>query len=90
MRLGYVILYVRDVEASLSFYERAFGLERRFVAEGGEYGELETGGTALGFVSEALVAPLGSRRLRPDEAPPGVEVGLVTDDVAEAVARAVA
>jgi len=32
MRLGYVILYVPDVPASLAFYERAFGLKRRRVA----------------------------------------------------------
>jgi len=28
--LGYVILYVNDVAASLAFYEKAFGLARRF------------------------------------------------------------
>jgi len=28
--LGYVILYVNDVAASLAFYEKAFGLPRRF------------------------------------------------------------
>ena len=27
--LGYVILYVNDVAASLAFYEKAFGLPRR-------------------------------------------------------------
>lgn len=43
--LGYVILYVRDVPASLAFYENAFGLTRRFFHddEGKAYGELETG-----------------------------------------------
>jgi catechol-2,3-dioxygenase len=28
--LGYVILYVKDVSATLTFYEEAFGLSRRF------------------------------------------------------------
>ncbi len=28
--LGYVILYVKDVAASLTFYEEVFGLKRRF------------------------------------------------------------
>ncbi len=31
MKLGYTILYVADVAASLSFFERAFGLKRRFL-----------------------------------------------------------
>ena len=36
MRLGYVILYVPDVAAAVEFYERAFGLSRRFVHESGQ------------------------------------------------------
>ena len=30
VKLGYVILFVKDVSASLGFYEQAFGLSRRF------------------------------------------------------------
>ncbi len=91
MRLGYVILYVRQVEAAVAFYERAFGLERRFVHESGQYGELETGATALAFVDESLVAQGGVafRRTRPEGEAPGTEVGLVTDDVEAAFRRAV-
>jgi lactoylglutathione lyase len=58
MNLGYVVLYVPDVEATATFYETAFGLKRRFVDESG-YGELETGATALGFASEALMGRNG-------------------------------
>ncbi len=50
MKLGYTIFYVNDVEASLTFFEKAFGLPRRFYHESG-YGEVETGSTALGFAS---------------------------------------
>ena len=32
MRLGYVIAYVADVDATIEWWERAFGLGRRFVA----------------------------------------------------------
>ena len=73
MRLGYVIVYVADVPATLAFYEAAFGLSRRFLAEGGSYGELETGGTALAFAAEALVAEGGvvARPNRPGEVPAG-------------------
>lgn len=91
MRLGYVIIHVPDVPTSLAFYERAFGFERRFVAPGGEYGELQTGGTALAFAAESLIAHHGLdvRENRPDQAPAAVEVGLVTDDVAAAYAKAI-
>lgn len=29
MKLGYTIVYVPDVQASVEFFERAFGLKRR-------------------------------------------------------------
>ncbi|AWN47950.1 glyoxalase [Methylobacterium terrae] len=92
MRLGYVILYVPDVGASVAFYGRAFGLSPRFVHESGQYAELETGATALAFAEERFVARTcpGFRLNRRSEAPAGVEVGLVADDVPAAFARAVA
>ena len=89
MRLGYVILYVPDVAASVAFYAAAFGLAPRFVHESG-YAEIETGATALAFAAEPLAdANAGPfRRNRPGETPAGFEVGLVVDDVAAAFARA--
>jgi catechol 2,3-dioxygenase-like lactoylglutathione lyase family enzyme len=54
MKLGYTILYVPDVSASLEFFERAFGLKRRFLHESGTYGELETGETTLSFAAHEL------------------------------------
>ena len=47
MKLGYTIIYVLNVAESLSFFESAFGLSRRFLHESGDYGELETGETTL-------------------------------------------
>src|SRR5215471_6484577 len=91
MRLGYVILYVPDVEATVAFYESAFGLRRRFVHESG-YGELETGATALAFASEALSASNGVRfrASRPDdELSSAVEIAFVMDDPQAAFERAV-
>ena len=54
MKLDYTILYVPDVATSLSFFEKAFGLSRRFLHESGDYGELATGETTLAFASLAL------------------------------------
>lgn len=93
MKFAYTIAYVADVEASLAFFERAFGLARRFVAPGGGYGELETGATALAFAQhDTARGNLGHDYVAADAsaAPLGVEIGLVTPDVAAACERAVA
>jgi lactoylglutathione lyase len=92
MRFGYTIVYVSDVAASLDFFERAFGLSRRFLHESGGYGELETGATALAFAQhEVARSNLGRDYLAAgaSSSPLGIEVGLVTDDVPAACDRAV-
>lgn len=92
MQFGYTIVYVRDVEASLAFFERAFGLQRRFLHESGGYGELDTGRTALAFARHDVArGNLGHDYVAADAsaAPLGVEIGLVTEDVAAACDRAV-
>lgn len=90
MKFGYTILYVKDVEKSVAFYEMAFGLKRKLVHESG-YGELDTGATTLAFASFALANSNGVTFAEPAaKAPaPAVEVAFVTDDVAAAVERAV-
>lgn len=37
----YSILYVKDVKATISFYEQAFGFERIFISPDNQYGELD-------------------------------------------------
>jgi lactoylglutathione lyase len=93
MQFGYTIVYVHSVADTLSFYETAFGFERSFLHESGDYGQLSTGTTSLAFASIALgqshfdetIAPV-----RPDQPAPGIELAFVTDDVAGAYARACA
>jgi catechol 2,3-dioxygenase-like lactoylglutathione lyase family enzyme len=90
MKFGYTIIYTGDVEASISFFEKAFGLQRRFVHESG-YGELETGNTALAFASHELgTGNLPDGYTKVNEAKPvGIEIALVTDDVEGAYAKAI-
>jgi catechol 2,3-dioxygenase-like lactoylglutathione lyase family enzyme len=90
--LGYVILYVPDVARAVEFYERAFGVPRRFVHESGSYAELETGATALAFAEETFVASTcpGFAPNRPTSASAGAEVAFVTADVPAAFRHAVA
>jgi lactoylglutathione lyase len=92
MKLGYTIVYVKDVERTIAFFERAFGLLRRFVHESG-YGELATGETTLGFATHAMGAknlPAGYVAADASAVPLGMEIALVTDDVAAAHAKALA
>lgn len=90
MQFAYTIVYVADVAASLAFFERAFGLQRRFLHESGAYGELETGGTTLSFARHDIASDnLGhDYRRASDGAPLGMEIGLATQDVPAAYARA--
>lgn len=72
-----------DVEAAISFFERAFGFTRKFVDPAG-YGELDTGGTTLAFASHQLGAgniPQGYIAVDNAPQPLGIEIVLVTDDV---------
>ena len=89
MQFGYTILYVEDVPATLAFYGKAFDLATRYTHESGSYGELETGATALAFVSTTLLRQIGKTPEPPVLAKPTCEIALVTDDVAAAVQRAV-
>ena len=90
-RFGYTILYVRDVAASLAFYERAFDQRRRLLHESGQYAELETGSTTLAFASHELAAANLPQAFRPPAAAEWetpFEVCFVTDDVTAAYGRA--
>lgn len=91
IRLGYVLLYVDDVLGTVDFYERAFGLEKGFLHESGDYGEARTGSTILGFVAHGTASSHGFRYrpTRIEEVAPGFEIGLVVEDVPRAFERAV-
>ena len=93
MKLGYVILYVDNVGATVEFYERAFDLKRRMLDGEHNYGELETGGTRLAFAARAFVSqmlPVDLAQLGPGKAAPPVELGIVAANVAASFKQAVA
>lgn len=92
--LGYVVLYVKDVQASLAFYEQAFGLSKRFFNDdnGKAYGELQTGAACVAFYSLQLAKEALKQDFvaaSPDKPPLGVEIALVTSDVPALFERAV-
>lgn len=92
MKLGYTLFYVDDVAATMKFYEKAFGLDPGFLHESGQYWEMETGDTKLGFVAHETAAShgFGYEMMGPEKKPAAFEIGLVTQDVEGAFKRAVA
>jgi lactoylglutathione lyase len=92
MRLAYTIFYSPNVAESLTFMEAAFGLQRRFMHEGGDYGELDTGATTLAFAAHSLGIshfPKGFVRGSESSQPLGMEIALTTHDVPAAHAKAI-
>jgi lactoylglutathione lyase len=91
IKFGYTILYVNDVSKSITFYENAFGFERKFVTPDNNYGELNTGATTLSFASKQLASSNlknGFLESSLSEKPFAVEVGFVTDSVDEVMIKA--
>jgi catechol 2,3-dioxygenase-like lactoylglutathione lyase family enzyme len=91
MKLGYTILYVKDVPRSVAFYEDAFGLSRRFVHEAGMYAEMDTGATTLAFAANGLAKSnlaCGFQENHLSNPPAGFEIAFTTDDVQVAYDRA--
>jgi lactoylglutathione lyase len=91
MTFGYTIIYVADVPATVTFYEAAFGLNRRFVHESNLYAEMETGSTALAFAGDAM-ADMNGVAIRPNrksDVAAGFEIALITDDPEAAYQKAV-
>ncbi|MCE3259607.1 MAG: glyoxalase [Bacteroidetes bacterium] len=92
IKFAYTILYVKDVAATVSFYQKAFGLALKFISEKNEYAELVTGGTTLSFASHDLAKSNlsgGYKESDSSSKPFGMEIGFTTDDVEATVQNAV-
>ena len=90
MRFSYTILYVKNVQATVSFYEKAFGIKRRFIHESGMYAEMETGMTTLAFSQHDLIQSIqvDFQKSDPARVPFGVQITFEPDDVDSAFAAA--
>ncbi len=86
MKLRYTIIYVEKVVETIEFYEKAFGLERKFIHESNTYAELETGETILAFASleSAEADALSIQACRKTDTTSGFDICFVTDDVESA------
>lgn len=91
-KIAYTILYVKDVEKSISFYENAFGFTRKFIAPENDYGELLTGDTTLSFCRTDLAkSNLKDGFIASDlsQKPFGIEIGIVTVNVEKCISQAI-
>ena len=85
-------MYVADVEKTLDFYHKSFGFEIKFITPDKDYGELVTNGTTLSFAQLKLASSnLSSGYLESSmsEKPFGIEIGITTDNVEEAINLAI-
>jgi len=85
----YTILYVKNVTATLIFFEAAFGFKRAMLHESGDYGELDTGDTTLSFSSLELMSNIGKNPGKVNAANPTFEIAFQTNDVPKALAKAI-
>ena len=86
IKFAYTILYVKDVEKTIHFYETAFGFSRKFVSTDNSYGELSVGETTLSFASTDLAKSNlkdGFTESSLVNKPFGIEIGFTTDNVEE-------
>jgi predicted enzyme related to lactoylglutathione lyase len=91
IKLRYTLFYVEDVVASMDFYSLAFGLEKGFLHESNQYGEMKTGDTKIGFVHHETAMSHGFEYEKSSLAgkPFAFEIGFVADDVETAYTKAI-
>jgi lactoylglutathione lyase len=92
IQFGYTILYVADVEKSITFYENAFGFERKFITPENDYAELNTGQTTIAFASTTLAnsnLKNGFLESNLEHKPFAIELGFVTDNISETIEKAI-
>lgn len=84
MLYAYTILYVSDVNASIQFYQKAFGFSPKFITPEGDYGELISGSTTLAFASYELGEsnfPGGFQRSQVKDQPFGIELVFSSEEL---------
>lgn len=86
--LDYVILIVNDLDRTLDFYTKILGL--KLGHRSGDFAQMETGTTRLGFYKrEAMSKTLGTMLEPPTKEAPGFEIGFKVDDVDRAFKKLV-
>ena len=93
MKFAYTILYVEDVNQTITFYESAFGFQKKFSTPEGDYGELISGETTLAFASIKLGETnfsKGFQKSSLQQRPFGIELAFTTDNIEADFQKAIA
>lgn len=93
MKYAYTIFYVDDVAKTISFYENAFGFQKKFITPEGDYAELNSGETTIAFASIILGNSnfkKGFDKASIDKQPHGVEIAFTTETIEEDLKKAIA
>ena len=93
VKFAYTILYVQDVNRSVTFYETAFGFTRKFISPDNDYGELLAGETTLSFASISLAGSNlhdGFMESSLTNKPFGIEIGFTAHNVEETLDNSIA
>ena len=81
----YVIFIVEDLDRTVTFYTQVLGL--RLGHRSGEYAQMDTGATRLGFYTRtAMTQVVGFPLQKPSPDAPGCELGFKVPDVEAAFA----
>ena len=92
IQYAYTIMYVSDIEETVTFYEEAFGFTRKFITPEKDYGEIATGNTTIAFAIHSLAIanlPRGYETSNIKEKPFGIELGFTTANPAKTIDNAI-
>ncbi len=91
IKFGYTILYVENVENTVTFYKEAFGFAEKFITPDKDYAELLTGDTTLSFASYSIAdyTEISILKNNSKDNPPAFELTFVTDNIEEAFTLAI-
>ncbi|MFP4844683.1 VOC family protein [Winogradskyella sp. PE311] len=84
MKYAYTILYVEDVEKTITFYANAFGFQKKFLTPEADYGELISGETTIAFASYVLGNSnfkQGFKKITLTEKPNGIEMAFTSENI---------
>lgn len=92
IKYAYTILYVNDVQASITFYKNAFGFSKKLLTPENDYGEIISGETTIAFASIELAKSNlkdGFIESSISKKPFGIEMGFTSDTPEELFAKAI-
>lgn len=92
MKFGYTIIFVSDINATVEFYQNAFGLEPQVVTE--NFAQMNTGEVSLAFGAVSnerheLAGVVNFRENDPSEDPAGIQISFISQDVHADFTRAI-